>query len=80
MEYSEALTLLSGVADNLNNEQINVEINMIIRNLEKDDILRPHEFTLDLNFNRNQDQAKILDDLKNLPITDEVVKIDKSTA
>ena len=81
MEYSDALALLGGVADNLNNEKISVEINMIIKNLEKDDIPRSHEFKLDLNFIKdNKDQAKILDDLKNLPITDDIVKIDKSTA
>lgn len=66
MDYSEALTLLSGVTDNLNNRNTSVEIKMIIKNLEKNNILRPRKFELDLAFNKgSKDKLKILDDLKN---------------
>ena len=53
---------------------------MIVKNLEKDNIVRPHKFDLDLTFKKDgKDKFKILDDLKNQTVTDDVIRIDKST-
>lgn len=53
---------------------------MKIKNLEKDSVSRPHKFKMNLTFKKDsKDKMKILDDLKNQTLTDEVVKIDKST-
>ena len=80
LDYTEALVLLSGVTDNLNNEQSNVQIKLKIKNLKKDNVSRPHKFKMGLAFDKDsKDKLKILDDLKNQAFTDEVIKIDKST-
>lgn len=79
LEYSEVMELLNGIVDNLNDENRKVKISLSINDInQRVNENQNQNFTVKMHFDKNDKETKILDEIKNMKITDDVIKIDSN--